>query len=321
MKKITILLLIMCICLSFGLLMSCGGGGGSSSDDPAEDDVNNYLCFTSTGKSTIWMTVFGTVNSLPALEYSKDKTTWEDFVIEDTTVYLENGEKVYFRGNNTSFSKDDVDYLNFGMTGSIAASGNIMSLLDESCKSVTLPGDYCFYCLFSNCDVLTAAPELPATNLTEGCYNSMFYGCTNLTTAPKLPATTLTPYCYDGMFANCTALTAAPELPATTLTPYCYDFMFSNCENLTAAPELPAETLVEYCYFGMFLNCINLNSITVYFTDWNTSDNSTGMWVYSVADSGTFRCPSALVPSPLTDTDFSEDKFPKETSHWNVETF
>lgn len=35
MKKITVLLLIMCVCLSFGLLMSCdgGGGGGSGSDD------------------------------------------------------------------------------------------------------------------------------------------------------------------------------------------------------------------------------------------------------------------------------------------------
>ena len=130
------------------------------------------------------------------------------------------------------------------MTGSIAASGNIMSLLDESCKSVTLPGEYCFYCLFYGCDVLTAGPELPAA------------------------------------------------------------------------------TLLEYCYFGMFLNCHNLNSITVYFTDWNTSDNSTGMWVYSVADSGTFRCPSALVHNPPIDGDFGDDYVPRNaTTKWKVETF
>ncbi len=296
MKKITILLLIMCICLSFGLLISCGGGGGNDlAEDNEENDVNNYLCFTSTGKSTI--TINGDVTPLPKLKYSKDKTTWEDFDIGDTKVNLENGEKVYFRGDNTSFSKDDVDYLNFAMTGSIAASGNIMSLLDKTCKSVIIPNNYCFYGLFDECDVLTAAPELPATTLAEGC--------------------------YDGMFNKCTNLTVAPELPAITLTPSCYASMFSNCEKLTAAPELPAETLVEDCYFGMFLNCHNLNSITVHFTDWNFSDNSTVMWVYGVADDGEFRCPSALVATVPVDGYWGDDKVPTNNPSykWEIKEF
>lgn len=81
------------------------------------------------------------------------------------------------------------------MSGSIAASGNVMSLMDENnfeTKLVTDSKDY-YRSLFYNCAALTTAPELPATTLTvDSCYTSMFYGCSNLITAPELPATTLT---------------------------------------------------------------------------------------------------------------------------------
>jgi hypothetical protein len=183
MKKITILLLIMCICLSFGLLISCGGGGGNDlAEDNEENDVNNYLCFTSTGKSTISLTINGEVTPLPKLKYSKDKKTWEDFIVGSSIVEVANGEKIYFRGTNNSFSKDLGNYLAFVIIsdGSIAASGNIMSLLDESCESVVIPDDYCFNNLFNNCTALTKAPELPATTLVSSCYRCMFQGCSSL---------------------------------------------------------------------------------------------------------------------------------------------
>ena len=92
------------------------------------------------------------------------------------------------------------NYNKFVMTGKIAASGNVNSLLEE--------------------DELTAR-----TMSLEGkdwCYSSMFYGCTSLTQAPELPATTLASNCYDSMFSKCTSLTQAPELPATTLALNCY---------------------------------------------------------------------------------------------------
>ena len=56
-----------------------------------------------------------------------------------------------------------------------------MSLVDCSCVSLTIPSDYCFNTLFSDCASLTSAPELPAKELFYGCYYEMFYGCSSLT--------------------------------------------------------------------------------------------------------------------------------------------
>ena len=97
--------------------------------------------------------IYGTPEPLPVLEYSTDGTTWEDFVIGATKIELTDGKKVYFRGDNNSFS-DDNGYLNFKISGSIAASGNIMSLLDKTCKSIIIPNNYCFLVCFISVQLL-----------------------------------------------------------------------------------------------------------------------------------------------------------------------
>jgi hypothetical protein len=77
--------------------------------------------------------------------------------------------------------------------GAIAASGNIMFLMDKTGKLRSLEGyNYCFQCLFDGCESLTKAPELPATILSKGCYVNMFMLCSSLMQAPELPAITLT---------------------------------------------------------------------------------------------------------------------------------
>lgn len=91
------------------------------------------------------------------------------------------------------------------MTGKIAASGNVMSLLDETCQRMDVP-DYCFNSLFNSCSSLTQAPELPATTLAMEAYSEMFAYCSNLTQAPDLPASTLNRNCYYSMFGGCTNL-------------------------------------------------------------------------------------------------------------------
>ena len=145
----------------------------------------------------------------------------------------------------------------FGMTGKIAASGNIQYLLDKTGELLSAPST-CYYTMFQGCTSLTTAPSLPATTLADGCYARMFEGCTSLTTAPSLPATTLADNCYNAMFTGCTSLTTAPELPATTLANRCYMSMFQVCTSLTTAPSLPATTLADGCYEGMFIYCDNL---------------------------------------------------------------
>ena len=95
------------------------------------------------------------------------------------------------------------------MTGKIAASGNLNTLLkaDGSVDNLS-EKDYCYYNMFNSCTALTKAPELPATTLADYCYMGMFNGCTSLTEAPELPATTFKLYCYDHMFYNCKNLSS-----------------------------------------------------------------------------------------------------------------
>ena len=112
------------------------------------------------------------------------------------------------------------------MTGKIAASGNVNSLLEEdelTARTMSLEGkNYCYFSMFQGCTSLTQAPELPATTLAKDCYNSVFSKCPSLTQAPVLPATALATGCYNSMFSGCTSLTTAPALPATELVSNCY---------------------------------------------------------------------------------------------------
>ena len=222
----------------------------------------DYLCFTSEqAGSTVAMAVNGTPTKGQVFGYSTDGTNWSVFTPGTTTITLANvGNKVYFRGDNTTVSESSSIYYKFVMTGKIAASGNIMSLLDKTCQSLTISNSHCFFKMFQGCTSLTTAPSFPATTVATYCYSVMFGGCTSLTTAPSFPATTLATYCYNAMFSGCTSLTTAPALPATTLATYCYYDMFRNCTSLTTAPALPATTLSASCYSNMFYGCKSLTT-------------------------------------------------------------
>ena len=234
----------------------------SNKSDPIEFVYPDYLCFTAEkAGSTVAMAVHGTPTKGQAFETSTDGTNWSVFTPGTTTITLANtGDKVYLRGNNTTVSESVSIYYKFVMSGKIAASGNIMSLLDKTCQSTTISNNYCYYFMFNGCKSLTTAPALPATTLASNCYNYMFWNCTSLTTAPALPATTLASGCYYHMFKGCKSLTTAPTLPATTLASDCYSYMFSGCTSLTTAPALPATTLASSCYGSMFYECTSLTT-------------------------------------------------------------
>ena len=216
--------------------------------------LSNYLCFTAEeAGSTVSLIKEGSPWGGGSLYYSTDhKATWNKFTpgsaafnVEPTVVILPKvGDKVYIRCTDTSsvpfFSKDVSNYFHFSLTGKVAASGSVMSLVNTSNLAMDIPSvtSYYFYRLFEGCTALTSAPELPATTLAKGCYDSMFSGCTNLTTVPELPATTLAYNCYSYMFKGCTNLNTAPDLPATTLAEGCYFGMFSGCTNLTTSLEI-----------------------------------------------------------------------------------
>ena len=208
------------------------------------------------------------------IQYSKDKSSWTTVSFGNSSggnipgVGINKGEKLYLRGDNTTYSdySDDDNtqfyHCNIKITGDNSNAklyGNIMSLLyaDNFTNQTTLYNRCTFSHLFSSSTALTDASNLilPATTLSEKCYEAMFTGCSSLTSIPKLPATTLAPLCYSSMFQNCTSLIESiQELPATTLAEECYSYMFNGCSSLRLTPDLPATTLVPGCYLYMFSN-------------------------------------------------------------------
>ena len=219
------------------------------------DDITlPYVTFVAEeAGSTLGLNKIGTTQTLA---YSTNKSTWNTLDTSSTITLANVGDEVYVRG--VQQDKNSVsNYIQFKMTGKIAAYGNINALWDYEDLNAPLK-NYCGYNMFAACSSLTKAPELPATTLARSCYNSMFKDCTSLTQAPELPATTLATYCYTSMFQGCTSLTQAPELPVTKLFESCYNAMFMGCTSLTQAPELPATTLASYCYNSMFNGCTSL---------------------------------------------------------------
>lgn len=222
------------------------------------DLVTDWLCFTclSSEGGSIMFTKCS--NRSGKLYWTKDKAAWQEYT---GVITLSHGESVWMRGSfGLGLSASDTDISQFGLTGKIAASGNIQSLRSYTVPSLTTT-DYCYCGLFKDCASLVSAPALPSNYLAEYCYYGMFEGCSGLVTAPALPATTLAPHCYKRMFYGCTALTLAPALPALTL--------------------------VSQCYGMMFYGCSSLNNIKALFTT-SPNRNFTQSWVTGVAASGTF---------------------------------
>ena len=260
-------------------------------------DAANYLCFTAEAdNSEVWYV--NEANNHPDMQYSTDGgASWTVWEANDHVPLPAIGSKVYIRGNNpnglshaeskyTISDLPELDCTYFKMKGRIAASGSVMSLIDGEGNTTVIPSNRvgCFFFLFGRCNVLTKAPELPATTLAERCYGSMFYDC-GLTEIPELPATTLAEACYSNMFMSCsklekkpvlpattlatncylgmfsyTGLTEAPDLPATKLEYRCYAYMFREAKKLVKAPELQATELTSFCYEGMFESCTSLTT-------------------------------------------------------------
>ena len=310
---------------------------GFSSKALAADNPD-YLSFTAVnGDVAIGMKKVGIPDDY-VLEYTADLQNWTRVTLTETNekiCTIPSGETYYFRtdgerealagwfGDITSgeYTLSNWSFV-MGGAGKVKAAGNIMSLLDPSCKK-TLVGQFCFYHLFDDCGSLLTAPKLPAMELGVDCYSSMFRNCTALEIAPALPAERLAPNCYSSMFRNCTALTKAPklpaeslergcyqdmfggcvsmveapELPAQSLAPFCYNCMFSGCSRLEVVPVLPAKTLVEGCYYDMFSGCKKLDELTVRFvdTDGTPIGECLEYWLVGTYAAGTLYCPESTL--------------------------
>lgn len=210
----------------------------------------------------------------PNIQYSYNGKNWELLSAGSTITLTNIGDKVYFKGDNaggicTGVDMDVTSELHFVMSGTIAASGNINSLLDNSDGSHLtnneIPNDFCFYNLFYQCASLTTPPDLPATTLKPACYRNLFRDCTNLTVAPELPAMTVRGSAYLAMFDGCTSLTVAPALPGTSVSSRSYQQMFRNCTSLVTPPStINATSFGWYTCAFMFNGCTALTSVPTF---------------------------------------------------------
>lgn len=234
----------------------------------------DYLTFDILTDGVIRWATYGT-GQTKTIQYSINDGTWTNITAgNSSTISVLSGDKVRFKGNNTSYSNDKSRYSGFdsGCTASFNIEGNIMSLVygDNFVGNTALTGTYNF------CSMFKQSKCISAENLV-------------------LPSTTLTNYCYRAMFSKCSNLTTPPELPATTLATACYYYMFEECA-FSKAPDLLAETLVTQCYYAMFTGCTSLNYIKCMATSINASQCKNN-WVAGVSQSGTFVKSSSISES------------------------
>lgn len=152
-----------------------------------------------------------------------------------------------------------------------------------------------YYGMFQGCTNLEIAPEIDATDLSQGkqACMYMFKDCTRLKKAPQLKAASLAQDCYKGMFEGCTSLKQAmQQLPATTLSQGCYQQVFKGCTSLAKSPVLPAKTAVTGCYVQMFYGCSALTQLYAYVQQLDPSYSNN--WMCDVYYKGTAYCSDQL---------------------------
>lgn len=232
-------------------------------------DKTPYVTFSAPAEQTFKMVCYGGYK-ISNLQYSVNFGDWKEVKANEGVTFGGQKGGLRLRGKNVKGTADSNDTRiystitftfdknkenNVNTNVMVACTGDIRTLLDYDHYETVSTSEARFVKLFNNCQALTSAPKLPATDIASDCYNSMFYYCRYLKNAPELPATILKDQCYQNMFYACVSLTSAPKLPATKLAFNCYANMFSYCYSLKEAPELPATTLAWQCYQDMFTNC------------------------------------------------------------------
>lgn len=99
-----------------------------------------------------------------------DSPNWNNYNYAQVLNINGIGNYIEFQNTSQILSQDKTNYFQFKLTGDVAASNSIQSLLNYS-ENLS---PYCFYSLFKFCTSLITAPELPAQTLVSGCYENMF---------------------------------------------------------------------------------------------------------------------------------------------------
>ena len=242
-----------------GITVADWDNTGIITEGSKAEQIIPYVTFKAEAEQTFKMTTFEDY-TISGLEYSVNGGKWQNVEKDIPVTFGGTHGNLRLRGTNskgTASVWNEYSTITFtDKNVKVACTGDIRTLLNWRNYNIVETYHARFCSLFKNCNVLTSAPELPATTLAGNCYDGMFSGCTSLTAAPELPATTLAGFCYDSMFYGCTSLTDAPELKATKLVASCYDNMFYGCTKLSTvtmlAPSDQISNATRYCYKWLY---------------------------------------------------------------------
>lgn len=207
-----------------------------------------------------------------SMDYSTDYGKhWSNFSTDQFYAFGKT-TRLMLRGNNPNGTaienKDNYKianyaYFSFKNHVEVACSGDIRTLVKKKEYASADSKEARYYGLFHNCQTLTSAPELPATELANDCYGYMFHSCVLLKKAPQLPAEQLAVRCYSYMFAHCMSLEEAPTLSAKSLVDHCYEYMFGACYSLTAVTMLATNVAADHCLTGWLKDTNKGGTVTI----------------------------------------------------------
>lgn len=272
-----------------------------------------YLKNEYAGQNTI---TFTKSTNAGTFRYSKDKSHWTT-VNATTTVVMDEGEKVYLRGEFSSFNADS--WYSIDCSEIYSIGGNIKTIDGGSNNPNTL---VCIRHVFTGSTTLVDASEVDMSGITSiqryGMENT-FKGCSNLRKAPNMGSITWVGdngmYCAFGetaietidmhsltrvdsqameqAFINTPIHTVLMDNITTgktgNLTQYIFRATFYNCTNLTKGIDLSNFTTV-YTYNNhlydifpqMYSGCVNLSEATL-----PASYNQNAGTTYWLRDAGT----------------------------------
>lgn len=272
---------------------------------------SEFLGLTFTAEEANSTVAMSSKSSAPTLnlEYSIDGSTWNTFTVGSTTITLSNiGDKVYFRGNNTSTATTNQDKSNyFTGTGKVSISGNLQSLLNsENFENIVDLPDGAFAGLFQNMTSLVDAGDAKITangNIGKEAFSYMFQNC-NITRQIQIPElfASAKAATFNSMFTDCPKLTTIMLPDVTNVSSSDCAYMFNSyCggnsdiqSSLLSADVKYSGPLYDKMFQYTFYYKRTLNDITVNFPAWGSSDGFTQYWVVGVPSTGKFKCPISL---------------------------